>query len=134
MAKTKTINESGKRKKAIARATLKAGKGQVYINNISLNAYTPRLARERIQEPLILAGEAVKKLDVSVTVSGGGVSGQADAIRLAIAKSLAQHDSSLKDTFLDYDRQLLVADVRRRETRKPNSHGKARAKRQKSYR
>jgi small subunit ribosomal protein S9 len=134
MAKTKTINKSGKRKMAVARATLKQGSGSVYINNIALDAYTPKMARQRIQEPLILAGAAVKKLDVSVTVNGGGVSGQADAVRLAIAKTLAEHDSSLKDVFLDYDRQLLVADVRRKETRKPNSHGKARAKRQKSYR
>lgn len=134
MAKTKTINESGKRKKAVARATIKSGKGQVYINKKSLDIYTPKLAKQRIQEPLILAGDITKKLEVNVSVSGGGVSGQADAIRLAIAKALAEHDSSLKDVFLEYDRQLMVADVRTRETRKPNSQGKARAKRQKSYR
>lgn len=134
MAKTKTINQSGKRKKAVARATIKAGTGEVFINNKSLEIYQPSLSRARIQEPLILAGDVVKKLNINVTAQGGGVSGQADAIRLAIAKSLAEHDSSLKEVFLDYDRQLLVADVRRRETRKPNSHGKARAKRQKSYR
>lgn len=134
MAKTKTINKSGKRKMAVARATLKQGSGSVYINNIALDAYMPKMARQRIQEPLILAGAAVTKLDIAVTARGGGVSGQADAVRLAIAKTLAEHDSSLKDVFLDYDRQLLVADVRRKETRKPNSHGKARAKRQKSYR
>lgn len=134
MAKTKIINETGKRKKAVAKATVKPGSGQVYINKESLDIYTPKLAKQRIQEPLLLAGDVTKKLQINVTVSGGGVSGQADAIRLAIAKALAEHDSSLKDVFLEYDRQLIVADVRTRETRKPNSHGKARAKRQKSYR
>jgi small subunit ribosomal protein S9 len=92
------------------------------------------MARLRIEEPLILAGDFVNKLSISVSVKGGGVTSQADAARLAIAKALAEYNESLRQVFLDYDRQLLVADVRRKETRKPNSHGKARAKRQKSYR
>jgi ribosomal protein S9 len=53
---------------------------------------------------------------------------------LAIARALVEKDKKLKEVFLDYDRQLLVADVRQKESAKPNSHGKARAKRQKSYR
>ena len=133
MAK-KIINTSGKRKRAIARATIKDGKHLVKINNVALDVFEPQMARLRIEEPLILAGDAVKKLSISVTVSGGGVTGQANAARLAIAKALAEYNESFRQIFLDYDRQLLVADVRRKETRKPNSHGKARAKRQKSYR
>ena len=130
----KIINTSGKRKSAIARATIKEGSPLVKINNIALSVYEPKMARLRIEEPLILAGDIVKKLSISVDVRGGGVTSQSDAVRLAIAKALAEYNESLKQVFLDYDRQLLVADVRRRETRKPNSHGKARAKRQKSYR
>lgn len=130
----KIINTSGKRKKAIARATIKEGKTLVKINNIALDVYEPQMARLRIEEPLILAGDLSKKLSISVTVNGGGITGQADAARLAIAKALAEYNEGLRQVFLDYDRQLLVADVRRREARKPNSHGKARAKRQKSYR
>lgn len=130
----KIINTSGKRKSAIARATLKEGKSLVKINNIALDVYEPKMARLRIEEPLILAGDVIKKLSISVDVRGGGVTSQSDAVRLAIAKALSEHNDSLRQVFLDYDRQLLVADVRRRETRKPNSHGKARAKRQKSYR
>jgi small subunit ribosomal protein S9 len=130
----KIINTSGKRKKAIARATVKEGKALVKINNISLDIYGSQMTRLRIQEPLLLVGDAVKNLSVSVTVHGGGVIGQANAARLAIAKALAEHNESFRQVFLDYDRQLLVADVRRKESRKPNSHGKARAKRQKSYR
>ena len=131
---SKIIHESGKRKSAIARATIKSGKGNVKINNIALSAYQPKLAKARIEEPIIIAGDIAKKVDISVTVKGGGVSSQADAIRLAIAKALAEHTSTLKQKFLDYDRQLIVADVRFKESRKPNSQGKARAKRQKSYR
>ncbi|MGV8162239.1 MAG: 30S ribosomal protein S9 [Candidatus Nanoarchaeia archaeon] len=130
----KTILESGKRKKAVARVTLKQGKSLITINGIVLDIYEPRMARLRIQEPLILAGPKANNLSISVKVAGGGVTGQADAVRLGIAKALAEHDNTLRQVFLDYDRQLLVADVRRRESRKPNNNGKARAKRQKSYR
>lgn len=130
----KIILESGKRKQAVARATLRPGKGLVTVNGILLDIYQPKMARLRIQEPLILAGSKANNVNVSIRVAGGGVTGQADATRLAIAKALAEHDNTLRQTFLDYDRQLLVADVRRREVRKPNNNGKARAKRQKSYR
>ena len=106
----------------------------VKINNVSLDVFKPNMAKLRIQEPLLLAGDVVNKLAISVNVHGGGVTSQADAARLAIAKALADYNEGLRQTFLDYDRQLLVADVRRKETRKPNSHGKARSKRQKSYR
>lgn len=134
MAKSNIIHQSGKRKSAVARATLKPGKGKLTINNKSIEVFEPKMAKMRILEPMILAGDTAKKVDISVKSMGGGVSSQADAIRLAIAKSLAEYDQSLKQTFLDYDRQLIVADVRLKEPRKPNSHGKARAKRQKSYR
>ncbi len=130
----KAIHTSGKRKRAVARATLRSGKGIVTVNNILLDVYNPSMARMRIQEPLILAGSRAKNVNVSINVLGGGASSQADAARLALAKALAENDNTLKQVFLDYDRQLLVADVRRKESAKPNSHGQARAKRQKSYR
>ena len=130
----KTINKHGKRKRAIARATLKPGKGIIKINDIELDNYEPRIYRLKIREPLIIAGELANQIDIKVKVIGGGVSSQTDAIRLAIAKALAEYSPRLKKVFLDYDRQLLVADVRRKEAAKPNRHGQARAKRQKSYR
>lgn len=132
--KAKVIHTSGKRKTAIARATLKAGNGQVMINGKRLDDYTPELYRLRIQEPLILAEATAKKVNISVKSNGGGFASQTDAIRLAIARALVEQDNSLKTTFIDYDRQLLVADVRRKEPTKPNRQGNARAKRQKSYR
>lgn len=129
----KTIHASGKRKKAIARATITTGKGLVRINSLKLENYSNNIARMKIQEPLILAQDVAKQLNIQVNVKGGGWQSQAEATRLAISKALAQFDSKLKKTFLDYDRHLLVADTRRTETNKPNV-SKARKKRQKSYR
>ena len=130
----KAINTHGKRKRAIARAVLRPGQGVVKINDVEIDAYEPRLYRLRIKEPLLLAGEIANQVDLNVNVRGGGVSSQTNAARLAIAKALAEYSPRLKKVFLGYDRQLLVADVRRKEAAKPNRHGQARAKRQKSYR
>ncbi len=130
----KIIHVAGKRKRAIAKATLRAGKGIVRINNQLIDNYEPKLARLKLREPLILAGDVAKSVDISVRVSGGGFNAQAEAARLAIARALVQSSKKLEKVFLSYDRHLIVADVRRKEQCKPNRHGKARAKRQKSYR
>ncbi len=132
MVDLKILTE-GKRKRAVARATLSAGKGFVSINGISLQHYGDPLLQLRIAEPLTLAGDAAKEVNFAVSVAGGGVSGQADAIRLAIARALVEYDPKLEKVFAEYDRLLLVADVRRNESCKPND-SKPRAKRQKSYR
>jgi len=129
------VNVSGKRKKAIARATIKKGSGRIRINKKPLEILEPELARLKILEPLTLAGEIVTGLDIDVNVRGGGVMGQADAVRTAIAKGLVEftNDASLRETFLEYDRNLLVSDARQKERKKFGGRG-ARAKRQKSYR
>ena len=124
---------SGKRKRAIARASLKKGTGKIKVNNVPLEHFEPEAFKLKIMEPLILAEEKGKNVDIAVRVSGGGIAGQTDACRLAIARALAKHDKSLEKVFLDYDRNLIVADVRRNEPHKPN-RSKPRAKRQKSYR
>jgi small subunit ribosomal protein S9 len=132
----KTILSSGKRKSAIARATIKQGTGVIKINNILLENYGNKMSQLKLKEPLILAGEISNKVDIRIRVSGGGMSSQSDASRLAIAKGLVEFskNTKLREDFLNYDRNLLVADVRRKESAKPNRHGQARAKRQKSYR
>ena len=130
----KSVHAAGKRKRAIARATVYDGSGRVIINKRHLDFLEPKMYRLRMMEPLILAGELAKGMDVWVRVMGGGPSSQADAVRLAIGRALVKHQPTLKQTFLEYDRQILVADIRRKESAKPNSHGQARAKRQKSYR
>lgn len=130
----KVIHQSGSRKSAVARATLSPGSGVVRVNSKLLQTLPQGLFRYKIEEPLHLAGAAAQGVNITITTLGGGMNGQAEAARMAIAKALAQHDKKLRETFLNYDRNLLVADVRRKETHKPNCHGKARAKRQKSYR
>ncbi len=130
----KVIHQTGKRKRAVARATLVPGAGVVRINNQLLITLPKNIFRAKIEEPLFIAGDVAKKVDVNVDVSGGGSNGQAEAARLAIAKALAQFDKKLHPKYLEYDRVFTVADVRRKETSKPNCHGKARAMRQKSYR
>jgi small subunit ribosomal protein S9 len=130
----KPITTHGKRKRAIARATLKPGKGIVTINDMDIDNYEPKIFQLKIKEPLIIAGDLSNQVDIRVNIIGGGISSQTAAARLAIGKALVEYSPRLKKIFLEYDRQLLVADVRRKESAKPNRHGQARSKRQKSYR
>lgn len=132
----KNTSISGKRKSAIARAVIRQGSGVVRVNNVPLDLIQPRVSRLKLMEPLLLAGEVANKVNIDVDVAGGGITSQAEASRLAIAKALVNFTKSdkLKETFLSYDRNLLVADVRRKEPAKPNRHGQARAHVQKSYR
>ena len=131
----KVITSSGKRKTAIARATIKDGKGRVRINSVPLEILQPELARLKMMEPLELAGDRVVKVDIDVSVQGGGVMGQATATRTAIARGLVDffEDEELKAKFRTFDRSLLVNDPRRREPKHQLGRG-ARKKRQKSYR
>ncbi|MCK5561452.1 MAG: 30S ribosomal protein S9 [Thermoplasmata archaeon] len=132
----KVVTTSGKRKTAIARATIKVGQGRVRINKKPVEIFDPELARLKIMEPLVLAGDKkVNKIDVIVKVKGGGIMGQADAVRTAIAKGLVKFfdDQTLKELYLKHDRSLLVNDPRRKEPKHPLGTG-ARKKRQKSYR
>ena len=131
---SKVIHCSGKRKRAIAKATLHVGKGRVRVNKIMLDVYQPKLYRMKIMEPLILAGDIANKIDVDITVNGGGINSQVEAARLAMSRCLVKHSKKLEKVFLKYSRQMLVADIRRKEVSKPNRHGQARAKRQKSDR
>ena len=131
----KAINTSGRRKRSIARATLTEGKGIVRINSKLLDHYQPMLSRLKIMEPLMIASDISKKINIEIKVNGGGYQSQTEAIRLAIARAMVQYskDKTLKQTFLDYDKHLLIADVRFAEASKPND-SKPRASRQKSYR
>jgi len=131
----KVIITSGKRKRALARAVLTSGKGVVRINKILLETFSPAMIKTRIMEPLMLAGDIARNVNISVNVNGGGIQAQGEASRLAIARGLLEFSSSkeLKKTYLDYDKHLLVADVRRNESHKPND-SKPRRKRTKSKR
>ena len=129
------VNTSGKRKTAIARAVVKEGTGKVTVNKIPIELYTPELARIKIKEPLELASDKAANVDISVNVQGGGVMGQAAAIRTAIARGLVDFykDEELEAMFKAYDRTLIINDDRRKLPKNPLGPG-ARAKKQKSYR
>lgn len=138
----KVVHMSGKRKTAVARATVKAGKGRVRVNSEPIEILQPALSRRKAMEPLIIA-DAMKRLakvDINILTHGGGIMGQTDAIRTAIARGLVHYnggaeglDEDLRDEYLRFDRSLLVNDPRRKEPKHQLGRG-ARRKKQKSYR
>ena len=135
--KSDSITVSGKRKTAIAKANIKPGTGIIRINKRPIDSLS-MLRKFMIEEPLRLTEETLKtkpSFDISVNAKGGGVESQIEASRLAIARAILAFTKSaeLKKKFQQYDRNMLVADVRQKEQYKPND-SKARAKRQKSYR
>jgi len=131
----KVIISVGKKKTAIARAIIKPGIGRVRINGYPLELWPIEMARIKMQEPLILAGELAKKVDIEVNVKGGGYMGQAIATRIAIARGLVAYFQSeeLKKLYEEYDPYMLKGDPRRTEPKKPGIKH-ARSKRQKAYR
>ena len=132
----KVLVVSGKRKTATARAVVKQGVGKVRINKTPVEIIEPEIAREKIMEPLLQAGDSVwKQLDLDVKTSGGGYMGQAEAARMAIANALLKWTKSthLRTVFTEYDRTMVAGDARSKESKKFGGPG-ARAKEQKSYR
>ena len=138
----KVVHSSGKRKTAVARATVKAGKGRVRVNSEPIEILQPALSRRKAMEPLVIADamNRLSKVDINVLTHGGGVMGQTDAIRTALARGLVHYnggaeglDEELRDEYLRFDRSLLVNDPRRKEPKHQLGRG-ARRKKQKSYR
>ncbi len=140
--KKKSVEMSGKRKTAVARATVKAGKGRVRVNSEPIEILQPALSRRKAIQPLIIADamNRLAKVDINILTHGGGIMGQTDAIRTAIARGLVHYnggaeglDEELRDEYLRFDRSLLVNDPRRKEPKHQLGRG-ARRKKQKSYR
>jgi small subunit ribosomal protein S9 len=131
----KILLVTGKRKTAIARAVFKTGRGKVTMNEFSVSNLSPELARARISEPLTLAGERLNTINIRVKVRGGGIMGQAEAARMAIARGLVEFTRSaeLRRLFTGFDRTMLAGDPRRKEPKKFGGPG-ARRRKQKSYR
>ena len=136
MPAKKVLVVSGKRKTAAARAVVKPGVGRIRINRTPVEIFEPEIAREKIMEPLLQAGEEVwKQLDMDIKTSGGGYMGQAEAARMAVANALLKWTKSthLRTVFTEYDRTMVAGDSRSKEPKKFGGPG-ARAKEQKSYR
>lgn len=130
---------SAKRKTSVARAYAEKGNGKVRINSSLLDVYQPRLLMNYIKEAILLADDLIdtNKINIFVNVYGGGVSGRSDAIRSAIAMALIDYTKNeiLLKRYMEYDRRLIVNDVRQTEAHKPSQSNKGpRHKRQKSYR
>lgn len=90
------INNSGRRKAAVARVYMTEGSGKIVVNNRAFETYFPlEWHRSSIASPLVLTDNH-GKFDIKVNVRGGGQSGQAQAVRLGIAKALVDHDQELK--------------------------------------
>ncbi|MBU0590599.1 30S ribosomal protein S9 [Candidatus Micrarchaeota archaeon] len=125
----------GKRKESIARATIKEGKGVIRINSHNISSLPNSYVREIIREPLNYVGPEANTIDISINVNGGGMMGQAQAARTAIANALVMYfdTMNLKEKFILIDRTLVVEDTRRVEPKKYRGP-KARARFQKSYR
>ena len=130
------IITSGKRKTAVARAVLIVGTGKVTVNGkdyMTLQMFD----KLSLEEPLRIAKEILGnlKFDISINVRGGGEKGQIEAARVALSRAIvkASGNSDLEKAYILYDRNFLVADVRRKEAYKPGD-SKARSKRQSSKR
>ena len=134
-ARRKGVVTKARRKTAIAHATLRKGTGKIRVNRMLLEIIQPRYVQLLIKEPITLAGDLANDIDVDVSVKGSGQMAQAVAARGAIAKALVSYTNSpkLKKEFLDYNRMLIVDDIRQTEPKKPLGKG-ARAKKQKSKR
>ncbi len=132
--KPKLIVARGKRKQANARATIRPGSGVIRVNDLLLDAFNSPFVRQVISEPMKFY-DSSSAVDVDVNVRGGGVMGQAQAARTAIARALSEYSKGdeTKQKMLAYDRSLLVEDPRRVEPKKFKGP-KARARFTKSYR
>ena len=136
MPAKKVLVVSGKRKTAAARAVVKPGVGRIRVNRTPVEIFEPEIAREKIMEPLLQAGEDVwKQLEMDIKTAGGGYMGQAEAARMAVANALLKWTKSthLRTVFTEYDRTMVAGDSRSKEPKKFGGPG-ARAKEQKSYR
>jgi len=107
---------TGKRKTSVARVIIRPGSGQFELNGRPLETYFPRRTHQQIvRQPLEIVGFA-ERVDVRARIHGGGISGQADAVRHGIAKALIEADPALRGELKR--RQLLTRDPREKERRK----------------
>ena len=107
---------TGRRKTAAARVFLRPGSGAISVNHRAFDAFFPTEAlRTEIRQPLVLT-ETADKFDILATVAGGGVSGQAGAVRLGIARALVEYNGELRKALKNVG--LLTRDARAKERKK----------------
>ena len=107
----------GRRKTAVARVSIRPGKGVWSVNGKPLETFFPRASYQmRVEQPLV-AGQLSGQLDITVRVSGGGTTGQADAVRMGLARALVAHDEELRGVMRAGG--FLTRDSRKVERKKP---------------
>jgi small subunit ribosomal protein S9 len=112
-----TVNALGRRKSAIARIYISDGKGSILVNNRNMNEYFPfQQLQYIINQPLTLT-DSVGKYDIKINLYGGGVKGQAEAVRLAITRALIKINPENKEVLKS--NKLLTRDPREVERKKP---------------
>ena len=122
------VQATGRRKSSVARVRLRDGSGQMMLNGRPLESYFPSMAvRMRVMEPLQLT-QTQGRYDVEASLEGGGTTGQADALRLGIARALIELDEELRSTLKKAG--LLTRDARRVERKK---YGLRKARRAPQY-
>lgn len=108
----------GRRKESTARVRVMSGSGNFVINGKSLEEYFPRVGdKERLLTPLEVTGENPNRLDITVLVQGGGVTGQSDAVRLGLARALVKMTPDFRPQLRKSG--LLTRDAREKERKKP---------------
>lgn len=110
-------NTSGRRKTAVARIYLQEGNGAIIVNGKDYKAYFPTLPLQYVVTQSLEVSGSTGKFDVKVNVAGGGVNGQAGAVRLAIAKAIVELDSEKKSALSA--KGLMTRDDRMVERKKP---------------
>ena len=107
MSKENIWIATGRRKRSIARVTMKAGKGNIIVNGQDVNTYMPYATLVMdLKQPLTITGNE-NKFDIEVKVTGGGFSGQTGAIRLGITRCLLEYDSANDPTSDESYRRIL---------------------------
>ena len=112
-----TTNTSGRRKTAVARIYLVEGNGDIIVNGKDYKVYFPTLPLQFIVNQSLQVTDLLGKFDISVNVMGGGITGQAEAVRLAIAKAIVERDPEKKPALKA--KSLMTRDSRMVERKKP---------------
>jgi len=142
-SKKNYVQTFGRKKTAVAVATVKKGKGSIKLDGVPIELIRPETLRHKVYEPILLIGASkFQNVDIRIKAHGGGQVSRIYAIRQAIARGIVAYyqkfvdeaqKKELKEILVSYDRSLLVADPRRCEPKKFGGPG-ARARIQKSYR
>ena len=112
---------TGRRKEAVAKVSLKAGTGRILVNGRTMEQYFPRLALQvLVREPLVLT-QMLQRYDCVAQVKGGGLAGQAGALRHGLARALCEEDQGLRPPLRKSG--FLTRDPRKRERKKYGQKG-----------